>query len=335
MEIEQSVTAAPEKQLSSSKTTILDDMLGGNEDRQHFFRSPLFKALVMYTFCVLVGGIFYAFVFPDEHLSYGSGLYFATVTLTTVGYGDVNPHSGGAKIFTIFFVFFGFVIFTHVLSAIQEFYVTQQAEATAAARAKQTRALLQMRQDSTSISSSDMMKQVKHDKVRGLALKIFLVCLPFLVGLAVVAAVEGKFEDWNATRSIYFAVVTATTVGFGNDVPQSERARIGAVFYIPYLVTSLATAVAGIQNAWTQLQMEKKIAEFDLRHVLNTIPKNKQGEITREDFLLYMLQSTGKVRRCLSCDAIATVLTFSSSVSDHKAGRSGGDGPLPGPGRRR
>jgi voltage-gated potassium channel len=36
-----------------------------------------------------------------EHLSVGDGLYWAVTTATTVGYGDVTPHSGAAKVVAV------------------------------------------------------------------------------------------------------------------------------------------------------------------------------------------------------------------------------------------
>ena len=36
-----------------------------------------------------------------------NAFYFCTVTLATVGYGDIVPHSDASKIFTIFYIFAG------------------------------------------------------------------------------------------------------------------------------------------------------------------------------------------------------------------------------------
>ena len=41
------------------------------------------------------------------HISWVNAFYFCTVTLGTVGYGDITPDTDAAKIFTIFYIFAG------------------------------------------------------------------------------------------------------------------------------------------------------------------------------------------------------------------------------------
>ena len=57
---------------------------------------------------VLLGGaLFYHFT---EGLSWVDAFYFCVITLTTIGYGDITPHTDAGKIFTIFYVFIGIAI---------------------------------------------------------------------------------------------------------------------------------------------------------------------------------------------------------------------------------
>lgn len=57
------------------------------------------------TLLVIIGGaIFYHYV---EALSWLNAVYFCVITLTTIGYGDITPHTDAGKIFTIFYVFIG------------------------------------------------------------------------------------------------------------------------------------------------------------------------------------------------------------------------------------
>ncbi|MFH1400590.1 MAG: potassium channel family protein [Nanoarchaeota archaeon] len=50
-------------------------------------------------------------------------LYFTTMTLTTVGYGDLVPSHTLSKLFTVFFAFAGVGIFLYSLTIITEYYL--------------------------------------------------------------------------------------------------------------------------------------------------------------------------------------------------------------------
>lgn len=53
---------------------------------------------------ILIGTIFYHFV---EKLSWLDSFYFSVITLATVGYGDITPHTDAGKLFTAFYVIGG------------------------------------------------------------------------------------------------------------------------------------------------------------------------------------------------------------------------------------
>lgn len=65
----------------------------------------LFRVVAGVAAIVLAGGVvFYHFV---EHLSWIDAFYFCTVTLATVGYGDITPKSDIGKLFTAFYILGG------------------------------------------------------------------------------------------------------------------------------------------------------------------------------------------------------------------------------------
>ncbi len=53
---------------------------------------------------VIVGTVFYHFV---EGWNWLDSLYFSTITLTTIGYGDFAPQTDAGKIFTIIYIAIG------------------------------------------------------------------------------------------------------------------------------------------------------------------------------------------------------------------------------------
>ncbi len=66
---------------------------------------------------LLIGGasIFYRFV---EDLRWVDAVYFSVITVATVGYGDITPHTDAGKIFTIFYVMFGIGLIAAFASAV-------------------------------------------------------------------------------------------------------------------------------------------------------------------------------------------------------------------------
>lgn len=72
-------------------------------------KDPEFRALLFVAFMLLlIGTIFYNRI---EDWPVLDALYFSTVTLMTVGYGDLAPQTGLGKIFTIIYILVGVGIF--------------------------------------------------------------------------------------------------------------------------------------------------------------------------------------------------------------------------------
>lgn len=67
-------------------------------------------------------GVFGSYVMGDEfspHITdFSSALYFTIVTMSTVGYGDVTPHTSDARLFTASLIVLGLVVFATSLTAI-------------------------------------------------------------------------------------------------------------------------------------------------------------------------------------------------------------------------
>ena len=72
---------------------------------------PLLQLLVICLY-IFIGTVFYS---NEEGWSYIDGMYYTMVTMSTVGYGDLSPSSGGARAFTIVYALVGIiVVFTQV-----------------------------------------------------------------------------------------------------------------------------------------------------------------------------------------------------------------------------
>lgn len=83
-------------------------------------------AIALIFFVWLIGGIAYKYFEGWETID---AFYFAAVTLTTVGYGDLYPHTFNGKLFTIIYVFTGIAIVLYTLSIIGAYYFEERFEA--------------------------------------------------------------------------------------------------------------------------------------------------------------------------------------------------------------
>lgn len=73
-----------------------------------------YRALVALTIVILaIGTVVYHFV---EKFSWVNAYYFSVTTLSTVGYGDLTPHTTFGKLFTTFYILSGVGIITGFIS---------------------------------------------------------------------------------------------------------------------------------------------------------------------------------------------------------------------------
>ena len=63
---------------------------------------------------IVVGTVAYHLL---EDWSWVDSLYFSSVAVTTVGFGDLTPSSDGSKLFTVAYIFSGIAIITTYLNA--------------------------------------------------------------------------------------------------------------------------------------------------------------------------------------------------------------------------
>jgi voltage-gated potassium channel len=91
--------------------------------------------------------------------------------------------------------------------------------------------------------------------------------LPLVVGVLLVSgtAFYWAAEDWSLIQSLYFSVVTLTTVGYGDLTPTSDYARI---FTIIYIFIGLGVLVAFLSSlAQHYIRRKVEIAHHAQEHL--------------------------------------------------------------------
>ena len=78
-------------------------------------------------------------------------------------------------------------------------------------------------------------------------------------GIIVPAIIIGIIEGWSVIDILYFASITARTIGYGDLSPHTLSTRLIAAFYLPLCISSMAKIFRDI----TAKFMEKRAQEAE------------------------------------------------------------------------
>jgi len=68
-------------------------------------------------------------------------------------------------------------------------------------------------------------------------------------------------EGWNWVDSVYFSVITLTTVGYGDFSPQTDGGKLFTIFYIVIGIGIILTFVNTIYNHYANIKSQNKKGE--------------------------------------------------------------------------
>ena len=289
-----------------------DDGVGGGS----CLSSTFCRALGLIGLYLLLGVTGFSFCF--EQLSIRDGLYLSVVTFSTLGYGDVPITTKGGKLFSCAFALAGIGIIGIALGYIGQQLVQAQMLALQMANRKKAAAAVAAAESSRKETYSDPMTpdslkkglgqrqgpdlQQSNSAGRQLVLSIVPIAVLILIGSLVV----GRYEGWDVVDSIYWCVITGTSVGFGDKVPQTGSMRWFCIVYIPLAVGAYSAALGRIANIFVEREIRKNNAKLLRREVtledLETMNDDGDGEVSPLEFVEHMLKSMNKVDQALLDD---------------------------------
>ncbi|KAI3351654.1 hypothetical protein L3Q82_020497 [Scortum barcoo] len=177
-----------------------------------------------------------------------SAFFFCGTIITTIGFGNLSPRTWYGQLFCVCYALVGIPMFGILLAGVGDHMGTVLRRAVA------------------KIETLFLKRKVRPTTVRVISavLSILIGCLIFL---AVPTVVFQKVEDWTFLESLYFVVITLTTVGFGDYVPGGGRD--GGIFFKPlvwlWIVFGLAyfASILTMIGNWLRVLSKRTRAEME------------------------------------------------------------------------
>ena len=122
---------------------------------------------------------------------------------------------------------------------------------------------------------------------------------PIIVTLLILTILLGIPAGRSVISSIYFAVITATTIGFGDFYPTTTLMRAIYIFYLPFCVGVFGQVLSKIAGVYLEL----KIREADEKYLdrslalrdLKEMDVDGDGKVSYGEFLSFILVALEKV----------------------------------------
>ncbi|KAM3612594.1 uncharacterized protein V6R79_010768 [Siganus canaliculatus] len=176
-----------------------------------------------------------------------SALFFCGTIITTIGFGNLSPRTSYGQLFCVCYALVGIPMFGILLAGVGDHMGTVLRRAVG------------------KIETLFLKHKVRPTTVRVISavLSILIGCLIFL---AVPTVVFQKVEDWTFLESLYFVVITLTTVGFGDYVPAGGHEGIFfkplVLLWIVFGLAYFASILTMIGN-WLRVLSKRTRAEME------------------------------------------------------------------------
>jgi potassium channel subfamily K len=244
-------------------------------------------------------------------------MYFATVSFTTIGYGDYSPSTKGGRIFCCFFALTGICVLGIALGVVGSKMFEGKVKSLKRAEQKLTKDVLKLfsrERTSSSLSRSESVGSVStvgtmnsnhtssreylqeekcvHATARCASLFLVLMLyVPALIPLLLGACLIARNEGWTWDETIYYMVTTCSTIGYGDVTPHSNSMKMFAILYIPLAVGAVGHFLGSIANFIIESRhkvFEKVFWQHEMTlEDLMTMDEDHDGVVTEAEFLTF------------------------------------------------
>lgn len=254
-----------------------------------------------------------------------TALYVVVQIITTVGYGDVTVKSEPMRMFMACYVLLCLLVVANGLNLVTSHIVERNSEML-----RQRLERLEFGQARTTAADRGQAWEL-----RGCAPATVLFTAALACGVTVFKFVEpcecpagslcdpstqeacamtGGIElSW--VQAFYMAVVTMTTVGFGDYTPKSSLGRLFAVFWMVVGVAATGFFISQVSSMIAGGQEELEEAEDISKELFGEMDRDHNGFLTKAEYTRFVLLKHGLVSQAIvddldrNYDAMDTGLT--------------------------
>ena len=222
------------------------------------------------------------------HFTFIQSIYFVTVSVTTVGYGDVVPHDNFSRMFTVFYIGLGMVLIVGIIyRAIMDVLNSYQVRITEVGKG---------------VIEITNPKKRKRKIIALYALHILyaglLIGCPILLGMVVMYYTAPPEQHMDFIKSFYWAAQTCATIGYGDFTPIGDWNKLWVCAYILLGVTCVSAAIAQIGTLHLTIRAYKRMEVLQNKQLaLSLIAQldSKGRGVDKFEFLAAMLLVLEKV----------------------------------------
>ncbi|KAH3672260.1 hypothetical protein WICMUC_004355 [Wickerhamomyces mucosus] len=266
------------------------------------------RGLILFTFVLVVWLSIGSAVFSKLlDMNYANGQYFAVVTITTLGYGNITPLTGGCKAFTMVFALVGVIFLGLVIAMTRSmlFSTSMQVLFWNRIEVLRKRILSKIVKEKLSITQEESFHLMR--SIRGeakLNQKTVIVCSTlaiYFVFWLIGALIFNYTEGWGYFNSVYFTFISLLTIGYGDFAPNTGAGKAFFVFWVSAavpLMTCLISSVGDYIYSWAVSGVSTKF----IMKIFNRTPERKQTtgmdeltDITSNDFDMGDEESTSEI----------------------------------------
>lgn len=256
---------------------------------------------------------------PSFNGSFVKSLYFVCITIMAIGYGDFYPVSDGGKIYIMVLIFTGIVIIASVFDRLTMWFLFKAKDVRKTIEEKRGREIeedlgtlrnaivqSQKKKDGDDHMEPNLLKRGDLDQARSQVeedvQKMRSQSLWYAVGMLFLVVVFGAatfhfIEGHTYLDSVYWAVVTTTTVGYGDIYPVTDAGRL---FTCAYGLCSIGLVTYSLSliaknTLYQTLEDAAALETFELTAQTLIDIGGKKGYASEYDFLVAMLLAGGKI----------------------------------------